>query len=58
MSLVSSVVLTLQLEKSIKPQNEQKYTSNFSAIFRLWPLKCQHRRLNFKAEGVRLRLAN
>lgn len=56
MSLVSSVELTLQLEKSIRPQNEQKYTRNFSAMFRVWPLKCKHRRLNFKAEGARLRL--
>ena len=56
MSFVSSVALTLQLEKSIRPQNEQKYTRDFSAIFRVWPLKCQHRRLNFEAEGARLRL--
>lgn len=56
MPFVSSVALTLQLEKSIRPQNEQKYTRDFSAIFRVWPLKCQHRRLNFEAEGARLRL--
>lgn len=55
MSLVI-VELTLQLENSIRPQNEQKYTRNLSAMFRVWPLKCQHRRLNFKAEGARLRL--